>query len=80
MTTSNKEMEQIEQLIAQAINGPYYEPPEHSGYTLQQLRDHKWRNQTTDEERHMCLSKARAVVRLLKGVDISVDALKHALP
>lgn len=50
--------------IALAINGPYNAVPEGSKYTLKELREYRWENQTTPDEKSKCLWAAKSVLEL----------------
>jgi len=62
MTSADDMIEEI----AMAINGPYMPLPDNSKYKLEELREIKWINMTTNAERRMRIAQATAVYETLK--------------
>lgn len=52
--------------IAKAIIGPHLPVPDGVGYTLEHLREIRWRNHSTEAERRQAICSARAVLAELR--------------
>lgn len=68
-----------EEDVARLINGPHLPVPDGVGYTLEHLREIRWRSHTTEAERQQARNSARAVLALFAPIlaDSALFASRH---
>lgn len=69
----SKEHEALVEKVAKAINGPFRPMPGGSPYTVDRLRDIRWK-QINDVERKLCLASAKAAISTIRAALQELDA------
>ena len=64
-------------VVAKAINGPHLPVPDGVGYTLEHLREIRWRNHTTEAERQQARNSARAALVAMQEVAVGLAYEKY---
>lgn len=64
--------------VAQAINGPHCEVPHNTMWTLNDLRQIRWEQQSANEQR-MLLNQAKAAISVIPGIQDAMYARQEAI-